>query len=59
MDVPRALAAAVESAVRTPVRARSLEHWNGSWTVEPGRFQLAAGPSSAAQPVTTEVEVRG
>ena len=48
-----------EVTVRTPVRARSLEHWDGGWTVEPGRFQLAAGPSSAAQPVTTEVEVRG
>jgi beta-glucosidase len=48
-----------EITVRTTVRARSLEHWDGGWTVEPGRFRLGAGPSSAAQPVTTEVEVRG
>ena len=48
-----------EVTVRVPIAARSLEHWDGGWTVEPGRFELAAGPSSAAQPVTTEVEVRG
>ena len=48
-----------EVTVRITVAARSLEHWNGGWTVEPGRFGLAAGPSAAAQPVRTEVEVRG
>ncbi|MGZ8647329.1 MAG: beta-glucosidase [Solirubrobacteraceae bacterium] len=47
-----------ELTVRVPVRARALEHWDGGWTVEPGRFTLAAGPSSAAQPVATDVGVR-
>jgi beta-glucosidase len=48
-----------EVTVRATVRARALEHWDGGWTAEPGRFRLGAGPSSAAQPVTTSVEVRG
>ena len=48
-----------ELTVRIPVTARTLEHWDGAgWTVEPGRFRLGAGPSSAAQPVDTYVEVR-
>ena len=48
-----------ELTVRIPVRARALEHWDGGgWTVEPGRFRLGAGPSSAALPVDTYVEVR-
>ena len=47
-----------ELTVRIPVGARTLEHWDGGWTVEPGRFRLGAGPSSAALPVDTYVEVR-
>jgi beta-glucosidase len=47
-----------ELTVRVPIGARAFEHWDGGWTVEPGRFTLAAGPSSAAQPVGTNVEVR-
>ena len=47
-----------ELTVRIPVRARALEHWVGGWTVEPGRFRLGAGPSSAALPVDTYVAVR-
>ncbi|HEX2411223.1 MAG TPA: glycoside hydrolase family 3 C-terminal domain-containing protein [Solirubrobacteraceae bacterium] len=47
-----------ELSVRLRVRARALEHWDGRWTVEPGSFRLAAGPSAVAQPVATYVEVR-
>ena len=53
----------------TPSRARSSRCGSpsgparsstgtGGWTVEPGRFRLGAGPSSAALPVDTYVEVR-
>jgi beta-glucosidase len=40
------------------VRARAFEHWDvegGRWAVEPGAFLLAAGGSSAVQPVSTQV----
>jgi beta-glucosidase len=47
-----------EVTVSVPVRARALEHWDGGWVVEPGGFRLAAGPSSADQPVATDVGVR-
>ena len=47
-----------ELTVRIAVTARALEHWDGGWTVEPGQFRLGAGPSSAALPVDTYVEVR-
>jgi beta-glucosidase len=42
-------------SVTVTVRARAFEHWDGGWTVEPGTFVLAAGPSSAVQPVATGV----
>lgn len=39
---------------------RAFEHWDaeaGRWAVEPGTFRLAAGSSSAAQPVSTEITI--
>jgi beta-glucosidase len=41
------------------VAARAFEHWDGGWTVEPGTFKLAAGPSSASLPLSAEVTVGG
>ena len=35
----------------------SLAHWDGGWTVEPGRFELAAGRSLADLRLHTFVEV--
>jgi beta-glucosidase len=40
------------------IRPRALEHWNvevGRWELEPGTFQLFAGSSSAALPLTAEI----
>jgi beta-glucosidase len=48
----------VTATVTVPPRA--FEHWDveaGRWAVEPGTFRLAAGPSSAAQPVSTEITI--
>jgi beta-glucosidase len=42
------------------VPARAFEHWDvedGRWALEPGAFLLAAGGSSAALPVTTELTI--
>jgi beta-glucosidase len=42
------------------VSPRAFEHWNvdtGRWAVEPGTFQLAAGPSVAVLPVATEIGI--
>ena len=48
----------VTATVTVPPRA--FEHWDveaGRWAVEPGTFRLAAGLSSAAQPVSTEITI--
>jgi beta-glucosidase len=42
------------------VPARAFEHWDAaarSWTVEPGTFTLAAGPSSADPALSTQVAI--
>jgi beta-glucosidase len=42
------------------VPARAFEHWDaeaGGWTVEPGTFGLAAGPSSGVLPVTARTTI--
>jgi beta-glucosidase len=42
------------------VRARAFEHWDvehGRWAVEPGTFVLAAGGSSAAQPIAAQITI--
>jgi beta-glucosidase len=37
---------------------RAFQHWAGAeWSVEPGPFVLAAGPSSASLPLTARVEL--
>jgi beta-glucosidase len=44
------------------IGARAFEHWDveaGQWTVEPGTFRLAAGPSSALLPLATEFTISG
>jgi beta-glucosidase len=43
--------------VTVPVPPRAFEHWSPGqgWTTEPGRFTLAAGPSSADLPLTVSV----
>jgi beta-glucosidase len=49
---------AVTATVTVPPRA--FQHWDeeaGRWAVEPGTFRLAAGRSSAAQPVSTEITI--
>jgi beta-glucosidase len=40
------------------VSQRAFEHWDDGWTLEPGTFRLAAGLSSAHQPVATEIMLR-
>ncbi|HTX26259.1 MAG TPA: glycoside hydrolase family 3 C-terminal domain-containing protein [Streptosporangiaceae bacterium] len=36
---------------------RAFQHWSGrAWATEPGTFTLAAGPSSAALPLTAGIE---
>lgn len=38
---------------------RAFQHWSGAgWTLEPGTFALAAGPSSASLPLAGRVELR-
>jgi beta-glucosidase len=38
---------------------RVFQHWSdGGWTLEPGTFALAAGPSSASLPLAGRVELR-
>jgi beta-glucosidase len=44
-----------EVVVELPIPARAFEHWDGGWTVEPGEFLLAAGPSSAVLPLSAPV----
>jgi beta-glucosidase len=42
------------------VRAKAFEHWDVEherWAVEPGMFVLAAGGSSAAQPVAAQIRI--
>ena len=39
------------------VPPRAFEHWDGRWTLEPGTFELAAGPSSAVLPLSTRITV--
>jgi beta-glucosidase len=48
---------AVTATVHVPTRA--LEHWDAGWTLEPGTFGLAAGPSSAELPLTAALTVGG
>jgi len=37
---------------------RVFQHWSaGGWTLEPGTFALAAGPSSASLPLAADVEL--
>jgi beta-glucosidase len=45
----------VTVAILIPERA--FQHWAGQdWSIEPGPFILAAGPSSASLPLTARVE---
>ncbi len=45
----------VTVAILIPERA--FQHWAGQdWSIEPGPFVLAAGPSSASLPLTARVE---
>jgi beta-glucosidase len=46
-----------EVTVTLPLPRRTFEHWDDGWTVEPGTFHLAAGPSSAVLPVETAIAV--
>jgi beta-glucosidase len=49
-----------ETVATVTVDARALRHWDtgtGSWTVEPGTFQLEAGPSSTTLPLTADIAV--
>jgi beta-glucosidase len=49
-----------EVAATVAVPARAFEHWDaeaGGWTVEPGTFGLAAGPSSGVLPVSARTTV--
>jgi beta-glucosidase len=49
-----------EVSATVTVPARAFEHWDaeaGGWTVEPGTFGLAAGPSSGVLPVTARTTV--
>ena len=42
------------------VRPRAFEHWSvgdGSWVLDPGTFDLAAGASSAVLPMSTRITV--
>ena len=42
------------------VPPRAFEHWSvedGGWVLEPGTFDLAAGPSSAVLPLSTRIAV--
>jgi beta-glucosidase len=44
------------------VRRRAFEHWDverDRWAVEPGTFVLAAGASSAAQPIAVQITISG
>ena len=47
--------AGAEAEATVTVARRAFEHWDNGWVLEPGNFQLAAGLSSAAQPVSTEI----
>ena len=44
-----------EAEATVTVARRAFEHWDNGWVLEPGNFQLAAGLSSAAQPVSIEI----
>jgi beta-glucosidase len=44
-----------EVAVTVEVPPRTLAHWDGGWTVEPGTFRLEAGRSSRDLRVSAEV----
>jgi beta-glucosidase len=47
-------------AARITVPARAFEHWSaaaGGWTAEPGVFHLAAGASSAALSLFTDIAI--
>ncbi|MDP1847816.1 MAG: glycoside hydrolase family 3 C-terminal domain-containing protein [Solirubrobacteraceae bacterium] len=49
-----------EVTVTVGIAARALEHWDSGragWVAEPGRFGLAAGPSSAELPVAAQITV--
>jgi beta-glucosidase len=46
-----------EVTVTLPVPPRAFQHWDEGWATEPGTFQLAAGPSSAALPLEATVTV--
>jgi beta-glucosidase len=49
-----------EVTVAVTVPGRSLAHWDAAthaWTVEPGRFHLAIGPSYGDQRLTTDLTV--
>jgi beta-glucosidase len=49
-------AATVDVGIVIP--ARAFQHWSGKgWTLEPGTFVLAAGPSSASLPLAGRVEL--
>ena len=50
-----------EITVQVAVPARALAHWDGgthAWTIEPGRFRLAAGPSYGDERLAIEVATR-
>ena len=48
-----------EVIVDVPLSPRAFQHWDdGSWTLEPGTFALAAGSSSASLPLTAGVALK-
>jgi len=50
-----------EVTVEVTVPARSLAHWDGethAWSIEPGVFRLAVGPSYSDERLTVEVATR-
>ena len=49
-----------ETTVEVAVPARALAHWDvdaHAWTIEPGSYRLAVGPSYADQRLTTDITV--
>lgn len=55
---PVRLEAGASTEITVEVPARSLAHWDGAWTYEPGTFALHVGASVAAEVGTVEVELR-
>ncbi len=51
------LAAGATSEITIPLHKHTFEHWDSTWTTEPGTFNLLAGSSVSDLPLSAELKI--